>query len=203
MGREATCHCKWGTEEADCKVLLEGRELILRAGMRRRVSRTEMMGVAARGSKLIFNVGPDHVELHLGSEAAQRWAKAIASPLPGLAGKLGISPTTRLSVIGNVGSEELKAALAEGTAARGKEVDLTLICANTQSEVDQYFGAQTFSGPLWIVYPKGANSQVKESQVRDLLRTSGFIDTKVASVSARLTAMRFVKRKSSSSTQRS
>ena len=155
-----------------------------------------MMGVAARGSKLIFNVGPDHVELHLGSEAAQRWAKAIASPLPGLARKLGISPTTRLSVIGNVGSEELKAALAEGIAARGKEIDLTLICANTQSELDHCFARQASRGPLWIVYPKGANSLVKESLVRDLLRSHGFIDTKVASVSATLTAIRFVERKS-------
>ena len=155
-----------------------------------------MMGVAARGSKLVFHVGRDQVELHLGQEAAQRWAKAIASPLPDLASKLGVAPTTRLSVIGNVVSEELKTALAKGISAQGKEVDLTLICANTQSEVDHCFVRQTLRGPLWIVYPKGANSQVKESLVRDLLRSHGFIDTKVASVSARLTALRFVKRKS-------
>ena len=155
-----------------------------------------MMGVAARGSKLVFNVGQDRVELHLGPDAAQRWAKAIASPLPDLASKLGISPTTRVSVIGNVVDEELKTALAKGISAQGEEVDLTLICANTQSELDHCFARQTLRGPLWIVYPKGANSQVKESLVRDLLRSHGFIDTKVASVSARLTAMRFVKRKS-------
>jgi hypothetical protein len=155
-----------------------------------------MMGVAARGNKLVFHVGQDRVELHLGTDAAQRWAKAIASPLPDLASKLGISSTTRLSVLGNVVSEELQAAVDQGMAARGKEVDLTLICANTQSEVDDCFARQTLGGPLWIVYPKGANSPVKESLVRDLLRSHGFIDTKVASVSARLTAMRFVRRKS-------
>lgn len=155
-----------------------------------------MMGVAARGNKLIFHVGQDRVELHLGPDAAQRWAKAIASPLPDLARKLGISPTTRLSVIGSVASEELQAAVDQGISAQGKEVDLTLICANTQSEVDHCFARQTLRGPLWIVYPKGANSQVKESLVRDLLRSHGFIDTKVASVSATLTAIRFVERKS-------
>jgi hypothetical protein len=90
MGREATCHCKWGAEEGDCKVLLQGREL------------------------------------------------------------------------------------------------------------QQYLAAETYTSPLWIVYPKGANSEVKESGVRDLLRSHGFVDTKVASVSARLTALRFVKRKSNS-----
>ena len=56
MGREATCHCKWGAEEADCKVLLEGSELILRLGMRRRVPLSAMTGVAARGKKLVFKV---------------------------------------------------------------------------------------------------------------------------------------------------
>ena len=134
MGREATCHCKWGAEEGDCKVLLEGSELILRLGLRRRVPLSAMAGVAARGSKLVFNVGQDHVELRLGPEAAQRWAKAIATPPPSLASKLGISRTTRLSVIGDIESEELKAAIAEAGAASGKEVDLILICVNSQSE---------------------------------------------------------------------
>ena len=202
MGREATCHCKWGAEEGDCKVLLEGNELILRSGLRRRVPLSAMAGVAARGSKLVFHVGQDDVELGLGPEAAQRWAKAITSPPPTLAGKLGISRTTRISVIGDVTSEELKAAIAEASAARGREVDLMLVCVNSQSEVDltlhQCLADKTCSGTLWVIYPKGASSGVKESTVRELLRSHGFIDTKVASVSARLTALRFVKRKSNS-----
>jgi hypothetical protein len=202
MGREATCHCKWGAEEGDCKVLLEGSELILRLGLRRRVSLSAMAGVAARGSKLIFSVGEDHVELDLGPEAAQRWAKAIASPPPTLASKLGISRTTRLSVIGDVRSEELKAAVAEASPARGREVDLMLVCVHSQPEVDltldQCLADKTCCGTLWVIYPKGASSGVKESTVRELLRSHGFIDTKVASVSAGLTALRFVKRKSNS-----
>ena len=120
MGREATCHCKWGAEEGDCKVLLEGRELILRSGLRRRVSLSAMSGVAARGSKLVFTVGQDHVELRLGPEAAQRWAKAIQTPPPSLAGKLGISRATRLAIVGNIQSEELKEALAEAAAGERK-----------------------------------------------------------------------------------
>jgi hypothetical protein len=45
MGREATCHCKWGDEEGDCKVLLETGELILRLGIRRRVPLSSLAGV--------------------------------------------------------------------------------------------------------------------------------------------------------------
>jgi hypothetical protein len=198
MGREATCHCKWGAEEGDCKVLLEGRELILRSGLRRRVSLSAMSGVAARGSKLVFTVGHDRVELGLGPEAAQRWAKAIQTPPPSLAGKLGISSTTRLSIVGDIQSEELKEALGEATPASGKDADLVLLCVNSQSELQRYLAAGTYTSPLWIVYPKGANSEVKESDLRDLLRSRGFIDTKVASVSVTLTALRFVKRKSPS-----
>jgi hypothetical protein len=198
MGREATCHCKWGADEGDCKVLLEGRELILRSGLRRRVSLSAMSGVAARGAQLVFTVGQDHVELDLGREAALRWAKAIQTPPPGLASKLGISGATRLAVAGKLESEELMEAVSEAAPARGKDADLVLLCVNSQSELQQYLAAETYTSPLWIVYPKGTKSEVKESGVRDLLRNHGFIDTKVASVSAKLTALRFVKRKSDS-----
>src|SRR5580704_17640969 len=163
MGREATCHCKWGADEGDCKVLLEGRELILRSGLRRRVSLSAMSDVAAAGSKLVFTVGQDHVELGLGPDAAQRWAKAIQTPPPSLAGKLGISRNTRLSVVGNIQCEELKEALAEAAPATRKEVGLVLLCVDSQSELLQYLAAETYTSPLRIVYPKGANSEVKES----------------------------------------
>jgi hypothetical protein len=196
MGREAICHCKWGSEEADCKVLLETGELILRLGMRRRVPWSEMSAVSARDSKLHFKVGPDRVELNLGRELAQRWAKLIATPLATLAHKLGISRTTKIFVIGNVKSEELKQAMADGSLATEKDADLILICVNSQLELDRYVAGKTYSRPLWIIYPKGATSGVKESAVRTFLRSQGLIDTKVASVSAKLTALRFVSRPS-------
>jgi hypothetical protein len=198
MGREATCRCKWGAEEGDCKVLLEGRELILRSGIRRRVWLSAISGLEARGGNLVFTVGQDQVELRLGVEAARRWAKAIQTPPPSLAVKLGISRATRLSVVGNIESDELKEAVAEASPASEKEVDLVLLCVNSQSELQQSFAARTYTSPLWIVYPKGSKSDMKESGLRDLLRSRGFIDTKVASVSARLTALRFIKRKSNS-----
>ncbi|MDX6463950.1 MAG: hypothetical protein QOE55_7647, partial [Acidobacteriaceae bacterium] len=115
-------------------------------------------------------------------------------------GKLGISRTTRLAIVGKIQSEELKEALSEAAPANDKDADLVLLCVNSQSELQQYLAAETYTSPLWIVYPKGANSEVKESGLRDLLRSRGFVDTKVASVSARLTALRFAKRKSNSET---
>jgi len=196
MGREATCRCKWGSEEAECKVLLESGQLILRLGMRRRVPWSEMSAVSARDSKLHFKIGPDRVELNLGPEVAQHWAKVITTPLPTLAHKLGLSRPTKISVIGNAKSKELMEAIAEGSLATEKDADLILICVNSQLELDRYVAGKTYSKPLWIIYPKGAASEVKESAVRTLLRSQGFTDTKVASVSAKLTALRFVSRPS-------
>ena len=163
MGREATCHCKWGDEQGDCKVLLEGAELILRLGIRRRVPVSSLTGVSAVGENLVFRAGQDRVQLRLGREVAERWLKAITTPLPSLAAKLGISSTTRLMVLGDVQSEELKAAIAEAGSVGGKEVDLVLICVNSQSELSpalrQCFEDETRSAPLWIVYPKGAGQR--------------------------------------------
>jgi hypothetical protein len=194
MGREATCHCKWGDEQGDCKVLLEPTELIFRHGIRRRVLLSALTDMAAVGENLVFHAGRDRVQLRLGPEVAQRWLKAMKTPPPSLARKLGISPTTKLLVLGDVQSEELTAAIAQAGSLAGKEVDLTLICVDSERALSQCFEGGTCSAPLWIVYPKGPDSSLKESAVRELLRSRGFIDTKVASVSAKLTALRFARR---------
>jgi len=47
---------------------------------------------------------------------------------------------------------------------------------------------------IWIVYPKGRSSSLPENDVRTFMRTRAFVDTKVASVSERLTALRFTRR---------
>jgi hypothetical protein len=184
----------WGDEQGDCKVLLEGTELIFRQGIRRRVLLSDLTDVAAVGENLVFHAGRDRVQLRLGPQVAQRWLKAIETPPPSLAGKLGISSTTGLLVLGDVQSEELKTAIAEAGSPGGRKVDLILLCVDSERTLNQYFEGVSCSAPLWIVYPKGRDSPLKESAVRDFLRSRGFIDTKVAAVSAKLTALRFVRR---------
>ena len=48
--------------------------------------------------------------------------------------------------------------------------------------------------PIWMVYAKGPGHDLSETAVRSLLRDNGMIDTKVASVSAKFTALRFIYR---------
>jgi hypothetical protein len=194
MGREATCHCQWGSEAGQCKVLLEGPELILRAGIRRRVPLTSLADVSVTGEKLVFRAQGDQVELHLGAEAAGRWAEAIAKPKSTLASKLGILSTIKVLVLGEVQSEELAEAISLGTVADKKEPDLVVICINQHSDL-ALFRKNATRAPLWIVYPKGSGSGLKEAELREFFRGHGLVDTKVVSVSAKLTALRFNPRK--------
>ena len=55
--------------------------------------------------------------------------------------------------------------------------------------------AQLVKGvPIWMVYAKGPGHAISETAIRSLLRENLMIDTKVASVSAKYTALRFIYR---------
>ncbi len=196
MGREATVHCEWGEKAATCKVLLESQELIVRGDLRHRVPLSSLADVRVDRDQLRFRAGQEVVSLKLGTQLAERWAKAIATPPPSLAKKLGISPASRLRIIGAVEGAELEAAIAEAETTDAKDADL--IVAQTESRADlvgtlmQLPKDPSSIPPIWIVYPKGAGKELNETFVREYLRARGFIDTKVASVSARLTALRFI-----------
>jgi predicted deacylase len=103
-------------------------------------------------------------------------------------------------VIGAVPDEALQEALAE--AARISSTDADLIVASVDSPESLHTAlreakAQLLSGvPIWMVYAKGPGHAINETAIRSLLRENGMIDTKVASVSAKFTALRFNYRKS-------
>jgi hypothetical protein len=198
MGREASCHCNWAGEAGTCKVLLESTELIVRGVIRRRVALSALREVSVEAEQLTFRVDGEDVSLRLGSDVAQRWAKALAAPPPSLAKKLGISRASNVLLIGEIEGDELKAAVAEAAHVNGKDVNLILACVNTNAELDRALEQANLhaagSGPIWVIYPKGSGQRISESAVRESLLSWGFIDTKVASVSAKLTALRFLKR---------
>ena len=199
MGREATCMCEWNGEPAQVKALLETHELILRGGIRRRAPFAEMKAVKAEGGRLSFLIGSDRVSLELGEPAAAKWAHVLLKPPPSLAKKLGIMPDSAVLVIGTIDDDALHHALAEANStARGK-ADLILARANTPAELAAAFNRAadlTRDGvPLWIAYRKGRGHAINESDVRSAGLAASLVDVKVASVSAELTALKFVKRK--------
>jgi len=200
MGREAICQCQWADESAQCKILLETNELIVRGPFGRRVSISSITQVLVEGDKLLFRSGQDQVALELGATLAQSWAKRIATKPPTLAEKLGISSATHLAVIGNSDSEDLVRAFAEAASKNSrsaKNANLAFAVVNSQAELTFAMDEYSNYAPkpaIWIIYPKGPNKPISESIIRSTMRQSGFMDTKVASVSTTHTALRFNRR---------
>jgi len=197
MGREATCDCQWAGEFAPCRVLLETHELIVRGPIRRRALISSLTEVSAHGEHLTFRAGQDQVSLNLGANLAQSWAKKLTSQPPSLASKLGISKDSQLLLIGEFESEELQSAFATAASTDGKSANLILASVKTNADLDyalDRYAACPARPPIWIVYPKGPDKPINESDIRTAMRHEGFIDTKVASVSTALTALRFTKR---------
>jgi hypothetical protein len=199
MGREATCKCEWAGTTASVKALLETSELILRGEIRKRVPFTELKSVKAGSDRLSFRVGADPVHLYLGAAQAQKWAAALkAGPTP-LAKKLGITAKTQVRTVGAMSDDALASALAEAgqVSARtsAKIPDVIVACIDTPESLSTALGkteAQLAKGvPIWLVYPKGPGRPLNESLVRAELLPRGMVDTKVAAVSATLTAIRF------------
>jgi hypothetical protein len=199
MGREAVCTCDWAGEVTEVKALLETGELILRGGIRKHVRFDSMQQIKARDGELGFVVAGEKVQLALGSATATKWAEVITSPPASLSKKLGITGETVVRVIGNVASDELKAALGE--AARIFSTDADLIVACVDSPESLHAGVRIIENdvsqgvPIWVVYAKGPGHALNETAIRSLLRRNGLMDTKVASVSAKFTALRFIHRK--------
>jgi hypothetical protein len=200
MGREADCKCVWKESTADVRALLETYELILRGGIRRKIPFAEMHGIHTDGGRLRFVFQGEPVSLELGDVVAEKWAKTLASPPPDLAKKLGIKPESTVRVIGTIDDKALDEAVSEAAGTFVKSGDLIIARVETPSELCTALEKAAMElgrgVPIWIVYRKGKGHALSEAVVRASGLAAGLVDTKVASVSAALTALRFNKRRS-------
>jgi hypothetical protein len=194
MGKEATCNVQIANESAQCKVLLESNEVIVRGPIRRKFAVASVARVQVQGDTLHFHAGIEEVALKLGPARAQSWARKLTTPPPTLAKKLGIDAATQLASMGEFTTPELTAAIAQAASDESGSPDLVLSLVKTVADLnhtlDLYQSLKTHP-PIWIVYPKGARKAIGETEIRSTLRRQGFMDTKVASVSTTLTALRF------------
>ena len=200
MGREATCTCDWNGAKAEVKALIEPPELILRGAMRRRIPIAEMKTVRAEGSVLCFIYNGERVTLQLEFAVAAKWAEALLKPPPTLAKKLGITAETNVRLIGKNDDPALEEALQVAKSVLPRNGDLILARVSTPDDLRAALAkaadALDRGTPIWFVYRKGTGHALNESLVRSTGLAVGIVDTKVAAVSATLTALRFVKRKS-------
>jgi hypothetical protein len=199
MGRQANCRCDWNNETAQVTALVEPPNLILRGEIRRKLPLSQLRHVRADRDVLRFKFGPDIVTLKLGAATAEKWAKAILTPPPSLAKKLGITPESTVWTIGIVDDAALEEALGEARQSSRKGADVIVARVNTAAELANAFKStakKTSAGtPLWIVFRKGPSHAIHGSDVRSAGLAAGIVDVKIASVSMQLTALKFVKRK--------
>jgi hypothetical protein len=200
MGREAACICDWNGSRAEVKALIEPPELILRGAMRRRIPIAEMRQIRAERDSLRFRYEAESISLELGAALATKWAETLMKPPPSLAKKLGVTAATQVWTIGATDDEALQAALAEAKKVSNRSGDLILARIDTPTDLKAALarsaGALQQGTPIWFIYRKGPGHPLNESLVRSTALAAGIVDTKVASISAELTGLRFVKRKS-------
>jgi hypothetical protein len=201
MGREAQCTCNWSGTTAHVKALIEPPDLIVRGGLRRRLPLAELGNVHVESELLCFECNGEKITLALGNALAVKWVAAIAAPPVTLAKKLGITPEIYVRMLGNLDDRALEGALE---TAKGVHVnrsgDLIIARVNTRQNISKVLrsaAAELADGtPIWFVYRKGPGHPLREDLVRAMALDAGLVDNKVASVSSRFTALRFVKRHS-------
>jgi hypothetical protein len=158
-----------------------------------------MKSIKADGHLLHFKFATDSVSLELGSAMAAKWADVLLKPPPSLAKKLGFTPETTVRTIGPMDDPALKKALED--AKNISQLNGELILARIDTPADLHAALvkaadQLKAGvPIWFIYRKGPGHPLNENQVRDIALPTGIVDTKVASVSAEFSALRFVKRR--------
>jgi hypothetical protein len=194
MGLEATCECTFHGTTAKVKALLESRELILRGDIRMTAPIESLTKVRVESDSLCFNLNKKPVQLHLGAKAAESWAKKIKTPPPTLADKLGITGKI-VRTIGPITDRALDSAISSAVQVRAENPDLILAIVDTPEALATTLREAkkqlARSIPIWLVYRKGPGHPINETHIRSTLRALGYMDTKVASVSPELTALRF------------
>ncbi len=194
MGREAICDCTFDGTTTKVKALLESEELILRGDIHLRAPLHALHHVRVESESLCFNLDVGPIRLNLGAAAAKSWAKKIKTPPPSLADKLGITGKT-VRTIGAISDHALDSALTSAALISPRNPDLIISYVDTPESLATTLrearAQLARSIPIWLVYRKGPGHLLNESAIRTTLRAQGLMDTKVASVSADLTALRF------------
>lgn len=203
MGQEARCVARVGGRTVQVKALLESEGLILRGEHRARVSFTDLDAVEAHAGTLTLHQNGEAIVLELGAAAAT-WAEKIRNPRT-LLQKLGVKDGQRAVAIGLTDADLLgklraSTALAEhpavsaGLAEVGTDLDLVFVEVTERADLDALPAlsrAISQAGAVWVLHPKG-RADLRDVDVIASGRAAGLVDKKVARISDRLSALRFV-----------
>ena len=198
MGLEAASELSVNGQTVAVKALLETHDLILRGAVKKTLPIADLVEPHTTGDQLVFEHEGTAYTLTLPAGQAGKWLKKLTTAPPTLAEKLGIDATHKALVWGKVDDAAVNEALLGTVTTDYVEATQGIAIVHTPDELGDALGelTQTMShAPIWIIYPKGAKSTLPESAVRAHLAAIGYVDTKVSSVSERLTAARFSPRR--------
>jgi hypothetical protein len=125
-------------------------------------------------------------------------AKALQAATKSLIDKLGVKVGQRVACMGHV-DEALMAELARAqaqiaTVLRGGPFDWIFLAVEKVADLARLGRAGAAikpNGGVWVVFPKGL-PDLKAEQLISAGKSCGLVDNKIARVSDRLTAMKFV-----------
>lgn len=200
MGNEATCTLKIGKQASAGKALLETSELIFRpanGSPRVKIPFSSMKSVKAQDGELRVETTNAVISFDVGV-IAEKWRDKILHP-KSCVEKLGITPTTNVSVLGEFEETFLKELRASTRAINGGKIaansNLIFLSANLAKDLPSAIGkaknAMKGNAALWIVYSKG-KKEITENDVLTAGRKAGLKDVKVVAFSPTRTALKFV-----------
>lgn len=203
MGYETTCRARvtddQGTRDAECKVLLETDDLIVRGEARVKIPRASIQKVAARGGVVTVTSPIATVSLTLGAEAATVWRKKLEEPPKRLIDKLDVKPRAAVWIVGDV-DETLMAQLAErtenvATGRSAKNMDVVFVEVDSEKQLDRLDRAAAAiadAGSIWAIHRKGA-AGVLDTTIFARAKAIGLTYVKVVRVSDTHTGEKLVR----------
>ena len=192
MGLEVVCRVEHDGRVGEGKALLETQELLFRGDFRLKIPFKSIRKVGSNGGRLavvyeggaaIFELGP----------AAEKWELKIRNPR-GRLQKLGVKPESRVAILGVKASDFLKELKALGPSFAKTECDVVFFAAEGLDDLEKLRSLEPMiarDGAIWVVYPKG-QKHIREIDVLNAGKSSGYVDVKVCAFSDTHTALKMV-----------
>jgi hypothetical protein len=194
MGRQAKATWIGEHGRADVTLHLESAGLQISGERHARVPRDAWSHVEAADGVVSFVAHGDTYRFRLGP-AASAWAKALVTPPPSLAEKLGVAHGETVAVRGDLPVPELEEALADAARVAPWEAEVVVVAVRTDDELESlpvWFRECGIGTHVWVVHGKGRESTAPgDNTVRAVMRSAGWRDTKVSAVGGPWSATRY------------
>lgn len=194
MGREARTTVDDGRAKAEARLHLDSEMLTVGLPFRLKLRLDSVAECAAEGNGLRIRTGDSSLSIALPAKEAAAWVKAVLHP-PSLATKLGLKAGMGVALLGSVPSEiATLVPNAEQFQRRPRRLGaaLSFVAVVSSTDEDDLAALKAAMAPgaaVWLVYEKGVTNG---DRLIAMARAAELKDTKVAKISERFAALRFI-----------